>query len=84
MSGDDRGREAVHGRHAGARLRSGAADFGVPGVAEHAFPLKHLDDALALRAHILDRFELADADPGLVAAGGLDVVVVAAERSVSR
>jgi NADH dehydrogenase len=50
-------------------------DFGVPGVAEHAFPLKHLDDALALRAHILDRFERAAADPGLVADGGLDVVV---------
>jgi NADH dehydrogenase len=58
-------------------LASGAVstDFGVPGVSEHAFPLKHLDDALALRAHILDRFELANADPGLVAVGGLDIVV---------
>jgi NADH:ubiquinone reductase (H+-translocating) len=58
-------------------LATGAvsADFGVPGVAEHAFPLKHLDDALALRAHILDRFERAAVDPGLVADGGLDVIV---------
>lgn len=58
-------------------LASGAVshDFGVPGVAEHAFPLKHLDDALALRGHVLDRFERAAADPSLVADGGLDVVV---------
>jgi NADH:ubiquinone reductase (H+-translocating) len=58
-------------------LASGAVshDFGVPGVGEHAFPLKRLDDALALRAHILDRFERASVDPSLVASGGLDVVV---------
>ncbi len=31
--------------------------FDVPGVVEHGFPLKHLDDALRLRAHVLDRFE---------------------------
>jgi NADH:ubiquinone reductase (H+-translocating) len=58
-------------------LATGAVshDFGVPGVAEHAFPLKQLDDALALRAHILDRFERAALDPSLVAGGGLDIVV---------
>jgi len=58
-------------------LAAGAVshDFGVPGVAEHGFPLKHLDDALALRAHVLDRFERAAVDPRLVADGGLDVVV---------
>jgi len=58
-------------------LASGAvsADFGVPGVAEHGFPLKHLDDALALRAHVLDAFERAAADPSLVGAGGIDIVV---------
>ena len=48
--------------------------FDVPGVVEHAFPLKHLDDALRLRAHVLDRFERAAAD-GAVAEGALDVVV---------
>jgi NADH dehydrogenase len=58
-------------------LASGAVshDFAVPGVADHAFPLKHLDDALALRAHILAQFERAALDPSLVAGGGLDVVV---------
>ena len=52
-----------------------AHDFGVPGVAEHTFPLKRLDDALALRTHLLDRFECAASDPRLVADGGIDVVV---------
>ena len=42
---------------------------------EHTFPLKHLDDALALRAHVLDCFERAAVDPSLVADGVLDVVV---------
>ncbi len=58
-------------------LATGAvsADFGIPGVAEHTFPLKQLDDALALRAHLLDRFERAVANPELVAAGAIDVVV---------
>ena len=50
-------------------------DYGTPGVDEHAFPLKHVDDALALRAHVLACFERAAADPSLVAEGILDVVV---------
>lgn len=33
--------------------------FGVPGAAEHAFPLKTLDEAVILRNHILSRFERA-------------------------
>ena len=33
--------------------------FGVPGAAEHAFPLKTMDDGIALRNHILSRFEQA-------------------------
>ena len=49
--------------------------FGVDGVDEHAFPLKRLEDALALRAHVLDRFEEANADPALVEDGALNVVV---------
>ena len=49
--------------------------FDVPGVVEHAFGLKQLDDALAIRTHVLDRFERAAADPSLVADGGIDVVV---------
>ena len=49
--------------------------FDVPGVVEHAFGLKQLDDALAIRTHVLDRFERAAADPSLVAEGFIDVVV---------
>jgi NADH dehydrogenase len=50
-------------------------DFGVPGVAEHALPLKHLEDALALRVHVLTRFEEAAVDHSLVDTGALDIVV---------
>ncbi len=35
------------------------ADFGVPGVSQHAFPLKSVGDAVAIRNHVLDRFEVA-------------------------
>jgi NADH dehydrogenase len=48
----------------------------VPGAAAHAFPLKTLDDALALRNHLLRRLETAAADPELAAAGALDLVIV--------
>ncbi|MFP5487151.1 MAG: NAD(P)/FAD-dependent oxidoreductase, partial [Acidimicrobiia bacterium] len=51
------------------------ADFGVPGVAEHALPLKSVDDAVALRRHLLQQFERADATDGALPAGALDVVV---------
>ena len=50
-------------------------DFGIPGVAEHTLPLKHLEDALALRVHVLTRFEEAAADASIATDGGLDVVV---------
>ncbi len=42
-------------------------DFGVPGVAEHAFLLRWMHDAIPLRTHVLSRFEKAAAerDPGL-------------------
>lgn len=33
--------------------------FGVPGAAEHAFPLKTLEEGITLRNHILGRFERA-------------------------
>lgn len=39
---------------------SSSADFGIPGVAEHAFPLKTLPDAMRLRNHVLSSFERAD------------------------
>ncbi|CAN5687845.1 NAD(P)/FAD-dependent oxidoreductase [soil metagenome] len=37
--------------------------FGVPGAAEHAFPLRTMDEAVPLRHHVLGRFEAAAAEP---------------------
>jgi NADH dehydrogenase len=42
-------------------LGSEANFFGVPGAAEHAFPLRWMDDAVPLRHHILTCFEAAAA-----------------------
>jgi NADH dehydrogenase len=53
-----------------------ASWFGVAGAADHATPLYTLADAVALRNHVLERFEAADADPGLVDRGELNFVVV--------
>jgi NADH dehydrogenase len=50
--------------------------FGIPGVDHHGFPLYNLADAVALRNHVLERFEAADADPSLVDDGALTFVVV--------
>ena len=53
-----------------------SASFGIEGVSDHTFPLKTLNDALRLRAHLLNRFELASArsagpvDLGVVVVGG--------------
>ncbi len=49
-------------------------DFGIPGVAAHTFPLKAAGDAVALRTHLLARFEDA-ALHGNPEPGTLDVVV---------
>lgn len=49
--------------------------FGVRGADEHALMMKTLDDAVALRDHVLRRFEAAAADPALIAEGALNVVV---------
>src|SRR4030081_2646574 len=35
--------------------------FGIPGVEEHALPLKTVEDAIALRGHVLAQFERAAA-----------------------
>lgn len=59
---------------------SATTDFGIPGVAEHAFPLKTLPDAVRLRNHILTSFERAEAEAetsrAKVEAGLLTVVMV--------
>ncbi len=49
--------------------------FGIPGVDEHAFGLKSLADATALRSHVLMCFERADADPTRVADGTMTIVI---------
>jgi NADH:ubiquinone reductase (H+-translocating) len=58
-------------------LAAGAvsSDFGVPGAAEHAIPLKTLADASKIRNTVLARFEEADADPSRVDDGTLTFVV---------
>jgi NADH dehydrogenase len=48
-------------------------DFGIPGVAEHTFPLKHAADALAIRDHLLATFELVALEGA--GPGALDVIV---------
>ena len=50
-------------------------DYGIDGVAEHAFPLKTLSESMAIRNHVLSRFERADAEPGSLADGALTFVV---------
>jgi NADH dehydrogenase len=50
--------------------------FGIDGAAEHSLPLYTLEDAAALRNHVLGRFEAADADPSLLDDGALTFVVV--------
>jgi NADH dehydrogenase len=52
------------------------ADFGVPGVREHAFFLKSLSEAVNLRSHVLRRFEEAARDPSAIERGALDFVIV--------
>jgi NADH dehydrogenase len=50
--------------------------FGTPGAEAHAFPLYSLEQAAALRNHVLRRFEAADADPAHRVDGSLTFVVV--------
>jgi NADH dehydrogenase len=58
-------------------LAAGAVtnSYGVPGVERYAFGLKSLSDAMALRTHVLMRFEEADANPERLDDGVLTVVV---------
>ncbi len=46
--------------HVVLALGSSTSDFGLPGVAEHAWALKTLEDADALRNHLVWLLELAD------------------------
>ena len=59
-------------------LAAGATtnDFGIPGVADFAFPLYTLSEAIHLRQHILSCFEATERNPTLVDDGALTVVIV--------
>ena len=52
------------------------AFYGVEGAFEHAYPMKNVADAIALRSHVLGRFEAAARDPELLDEGALTMVVV--------
>lgn len=51
-------------------------DFGTPGVAEFAFPLYTLSEAIRLRQHVLSCFEATERQPALVDDGALTCVIV--------
>ena len=59
-------------------LAAGASTnmFDIPGVAEHAFELKSLEDAVRVRNQVIRQFEIADADPASIDAGVLNFVIV--------
>jgi NADH:ubiquinone reductase (H+-translocating) len=50
--------------------------FGVEGAEDHAFPMYTLPDAMRIREHVLERWEAADRDPGLIEDGALNIVIV--------
>jgi NADH:ubiquinone reductase (H+-translocating) len=50
--------------------------FGIPGVEEHALPMKTIEDATALRGHVLAQFERAAAEPEDVDDGALTFAIV--------
>jgi NADH dehydrogenase len=52
-----------------------SSDFGIPGVAEHAIPLKTVPNSVAVRTAVLERFEAANTDPARVDDGTLTVVI---------
>ncbi|MDX1659923.1 MAG: NAD(P)/FAD-dependent oxidoreductase [Nitriliruptorales bacterium] len=60
-----------------AVLAAGAvtSDYGIDGVAEHAFPLKSLSESLTIRNHLLACFERASAAPERIGDGLLTFVV---------
>lgn len=68
VTGIDFGRRIVHTEeevdlpydHLVLALGAVTADFGVAGVAEHAFGLKSAAEAIEIRTHVLRRFEAAD------------------------
>jgi NADH dehydrogenase len=72
----DAGTDAVPFDHLVIAAGAVATWFRVNGAVEHAFPLYTLDDSVALRNHVVERFEAADADAGLIDRGALTFVIV--------
>lgn len=67
----------VHsGDHLVLALGSVANFFGVPGAAEHAYPLYTVQDAVRLRTRLLAVLEQVDSRPERARDGGLSFVVV--------
>jgi NADH dehydrogenase len=50
--------------------------FGTDGASANAFPMYTLPNAVAIKNHLMERWEAADRDPGLIEDGALNVVVV--------
>jgi NADH:ubiquinone reductase (H+-translocating) len=57
------GRETLSYDHLVLAMGATTHYFGVPGAAEHTFPLRTLEEAVPLRHHVLGRFEAAAAEP---------------------
>jgi NADH dehydrogenase len=59
-------------------LAAGAVstDFGIPGVEEHAYPLKNVPDAVNLRNRVLRQFERYDRQREAAGEGALSFVIV--------
>ena len=70
------GEDALGFDHLVLATGSTANYFGVPGAAEHAFPLYSLDEAVRLRNRVLEQFEIADRDPSVIDDGALTFVIV--------
>lgn len=67
----------VHsGDHLVVALGSVVNHFGVPGAAEHTFPLYSVHDAVQLRGRVLQVFEDVDNHPERAERGGLNFVIV--------
>lgn len=67
--------EEIHFDHLIIALGSATADFGIPGVAEHALGMKTIHEALTIRAEVMRRFEDLcrfndDTKLGIVVVGG--------------
>jgi NADH dehydrogenase len=80
VDADDRiieldGGERLHYDYLVVAVGSSSSDFDIPGVREHAFPLKTLPEAVDLRNHILTAFERADADRSAIPEGLLTIVL---------